>query len=148
MIKVKHKKTYNAKKGEVDKKWYLIDAEDQVLGRLASKIAKIIRGKNKIAYTQNTDTGDFVVVINADKVRVTGKKNTDKIYYSYSGYVGGMKKVPFNKKMDKDARKVVISAVKGMLPKNRLSNRQITKCKVFVGPDHSHQAQKPEKIEV
>ena len=140
-------KTYSAKPLEVERKWYLIDAEGEVLGRLATKIANILRGKNKPEYTPNVDTGDFVIVINAAKVKVTGKKETDKIYLHHTGYPGGLKSASFKELMEKDPRIVIEHAVRGMLQHNTLGAQQFTKLKVYVGPDHPHAAQKPIVIE-
>ena len=136
-------KTYSAKPLEVERKWYLIDANGQTLGRLATTIANILRGKNKPQYTPNVDTGDFVVVINAKGITVTGKKETDKIYYSHSGYPGGLKSISFKDLMEKDPRKAIEKAVKGMLPHNTLGAQQFTKLKVYAGAEHPHEAQKP-----
>ena len=141
-------KTYYAKPGEVEREWVLIDAEDQVLGRLATKAAHILRGKHKPQFTPHTDTGDFVVVINADKVRVTGNKRTDKIYKRYSGYPGGQKTETFEEAMAKHPERVIEHAVKGMLPKSTLGRAQLRKLKVYAGPDHPHTAQQPRKIEL
>lgn len=140
-------KTYSAKPLEVERKWYLIDAENEVLGRLAVRIANILRGKNKPEYTPNVDTGDFVVVINADKVRVTGNKETDKIYYHHTKYPGGLKSASFKELMEKDGRLAIESAVRGMLQHNTLGDTQFTKLKVYVGSEHPHAAQKPIKLE-
>ncbi len=129
-----------------DRKWYLVDAKDQVLGRLATKIARIIRGKNKAIFTPNSDTGDFVVVINAEKVRMTGKRELLKDYFHYSGYPGGLKTRSFQELITKKPEFVIESAVKGMLPKNRLGKKLIKKLKVYSGETHPHQAQKPEVI--
>ena len=137
-------KTYSAKPLEVERKWYVIDAEGEILGRLATRIANILRGKNKPEYTPNVDTGDFVVVINAEKVRVTGNKETDKIYYHHTGYPGGLKSASFKQLMEKDATMALEKAVKGMLPKNRLGDDMYRNLYVYVGPDHPHQGQKPE----
>ncbi|HSD64964.1 MAG TPA: 50S ribosomal protein L13 [Ignavibacteriaceae bacterium] len=131
---------------EADRKWYLIDATDQVLGRLASKIARIIRGKNKAVFTPNADTGDFVVVINADKVKVTGKRALLKTYTHHSGYPGGLKTRSLEELMAKKPEFVIESAVKGMLPKNRLGKKLIKKLKVYTGDSHPHQGQKPETL--
>ncbi len=136
-------KTYSAKPLEVERKWYLIDANGQTLGRLATTIANILRGKNKPQYTPNVDTGDFVVVINAKGITVTGKKETDKIYYSHSGYPGGLKSISFKDLMEKDPRKAIEKAVKGMLPHNTLGSQQFTKLKVYADDKHPHEAQKP-----
>ena len=142
------KRTFNLKKADVDRKWYLIDAEGKTLGRLASTVAKILRGKNKATFTPNVDCGDFVVILNSDKIIYTGAKAIDKKYYKYSGYPGGMKVTALEKQMQKDSRKVVIAAVHGMLPNSRLANKQITKCKVFKDAEHIHAAQRPEKLEI
>jgi len=131
---------------EADRKWYLVDATDQVLGRLATKIARIIRGKNKVVFSPNADTGDFVVVINADKVKVTGKRALLKTYVHYSGYPGGLKTRSFEELMAKKPEFVIESAVQGMLPKNRLGRKLIKKLKVYSGESHPHQSQKPELI--
>ena len=136
-------KTYSAKPLEVERKWYLIDAEGEILGRLAARIANILRGKNKPEYTPNVDTGDFVIVINADKVVVSGKKETDKIYYHHTGYPGGLKSASVKEVREKDARKLIEKAVKGMLQHNTLGDTQFTKLKVYNGPEHPHAAQKP-----
>ena len=129
-----------------DRKWYLVDATDQVLGRLASKIARIIRGKNKAIFTPNMDTGDFVVVINAEKVKMTGKRELLKNYAHYSGYPGGLKVRSFEELMAKKPEFVIENAVKGMLPKTRLGKSLAKKLKVYAGENHPHQAQKPELI--
>ena len=143
-----NKSTHYAKKGEVQRNWVLIDADGATLGRLATKAAMILRGKNKPQYTPNTDTGDFVVVINADKVRVTGNKATDKRYFRHSGYPGGLKSETFEEAMAKHPERVIEHAVKGMLPKNTLGRAQGKKLKVYAGPDHPHAAQQPRKIEL
>ena len=140
-------KTYSAKPLEVERKWYILDAEDEVLGRLAGRIANILRGKNKPEYTPNVDTGDFVVVINADKVRVTGNKETDKIYYHHTGYPGGLKSASFKELMEKNPVLAIEKAVKGMLPHNTLGSEQFTKLKVYAGAEHPHAAQKPILLE-
>ena len=140
-------KTYSAKPLEVERKWYLIDAEDEVLGRLAARIANILRGKNKPEYTPNVDTGDFVIVINAEKVRVTGKKETDKIYYHHTGYPGGLKSASVKELREKDARLLIEKAVKGMLPHNTLGAQQFTKLKVYNGSEQPHAAQQPIVLE-
>lgn len=131
---------------DADRKWYIVDAKDRVLGRMATEIAKIIRGKNKAIFTPNMDTGDFVVVVNADKVRVTGKRENLKQYIRHSGYPGGQKVTSFKEMMKKKPEFVVESAVKGMLPKNRLGRKLIKKLKVYSGEDHPHKAQKPEVL--
>jgi large subunit ribosomal protein L13 len=131
---------------DVDKKWYLVDAKDQILGRLASRVARIIRGKNKAIFTPNMDTGDFVVVVNADKVKVTGKRETLKQYIRHSGYPGGQKITNIQDMLVKKPEFVFENAVKGMLPKNRLGKKLIKKLKVYAGENHPHDAQKPEPI--
>ena len=131
---------------DADRKWYVVDAKDQVLGRLASKVARIIRGKNKAIFTPNADTGDFVVVINADQVKVTGKRGLLKTYSHYSGYPGGLKTQSLDEVLAKKPEFVIENAVKGMLPKNRLGRKLIKKLKVYAGESHPHQAQKPEPI--
>ncbi len=141
-------KTYYAKPGEVEREWLLIDADGVVLGRLASEVAKILRGKNKPQFTSHVDTGDFVIVINADKVKVTGRKRTDKIYYHHTGHPGGLKSETFAEAMAKHPERVIEHAVKGMLPKNTLGRAQGMKLKVYAGPDHPHAAQHPRKIEL
>ncbi|MFC2085341.1 50S ribosomal protein L13 [Bacteroidota bacterium] len=134
------------KSEEANRKWYLIDAQDQVLGRLASAIAKIIRGKNKPLFTPNMDTGDFVVVINAEKVKITGKRSELKTYRTHSGYPGGQKVISYPKMMEKHPEYIFQHAVKGMLPKNRLGRKLIKKLKVYTGENHPHQAQQPELL--
>ena len=140
-------KTYSAKPLEVERKWYLIDAEGETLGRLAVRIANILRGKHKPEYTPHVDTGDFVVVINAEKVVVTGKKETAKIYLHHTGYPGGLKSASFKELMEKDGRLALEKAVKGMLPHNTLGAQQLTKLKIYTGSEHPHAAQKPIKLE-
>ena len=141
-------KTYYAKPGEVEREWLLIDGEDQVLGRVAAKAAHILRGKHKPQYTPHVDTGDFVIIVNADKIRVTGNKAKDKKYYRHSGFPGGLKSESFEEAMAKHPERVIEHAVKGMLPKNTLGRAQGMKLKVYAGPDHPHAAQKPRKIEL
>jgi len=141
-------KTYSAKPGELERKWWVIDAEGQVLGRVATHVAKVLRGKHKPGFTPHVDTGDFVIVVNADKVRLTGKKMGDKKYYSYSGYPGGMKEISARLLLEKHPDLVFRRAVKGMLPKNRLSRHLLKKMKVYAGPEHPHQAQNPQPLEV
>ena len=140
-------KTYSAKPREVERKWYLIDAEGEVLGRLATRVANILRGKNKPEYTPNVDTGDFVIVINADKVLVSGKKETDKIYYHHTGFPGGLKSASVKELREKDAKLLIEKAVKGMLQHNTLGDTQFTKLKVYNGAEHPHAAQKPIVLE-
>lgn len=141
-------KTFVAKENEVEKKWYLVDAEDKVLGRLATQVATRLRGKHKPIFTPHSDTGDFIVVINADKITLTGTKWDNKYYYSYSGYIGGLKKVSARKMLEKKPEELLRAAVKRMLPKNSLGRRQLKKLKIYMGPDHPHQAQQPEKLEI
>jgi len=140
-------KSYIAKPNEIERKWYVIDAEGKVLGRLASEIAKILSGKNKPIYTPHVDTGDFVIVINADKVQLTGNKLDKKYYRHHTGYPGGLKSIPYREMMDKKPEKVIELAVKGMLPKNKLGRKMFKKLKVYSGPEHKHEAQKPEVYE-
>jgi len=141
-------KTYSARAGEVDRNWLLVDAEGQTLGRMATAIASRLRGKHKAEYTPHVDTGDFVVVINADKVRVTGRKATDKLYHSHSGYPGGLKSVSFEKLLAKSPERVVRLAVRGMMPRNRLSRAMLRKLKVYAGGEHPHAAQQPTTLEL
>ena len=141
-------KTYTAKPGEIERRWYVVDAEGQTLGRLATRIADTLRGKNKPQYTPHVDTGDFVVVVNAEKIHVTGKKLDDKIYYRHSGYPGGLKQRTLREQLDRRPTEVIRIAVKGMLPKNKLAARQLTKLKVYAGPEHPHEAQAPKELEV
>jgi large subunit ribosomal protein L13 len=141
-------KTWNAKPGEVARRWYVVDADGQTLGRLATRIADVLRGKDKPQYTPHVDTGDFVVVVNAEKIAVTGKKLDEKLYYRHSGYPGGLKSRTLREQLDRRPTEVIRKAVKGMLPKNKLANRQITKLKVYAGPEHPHAAQAPEPLEV
>ena len=139
-------RTYSARPGDVERRWWVVDAEGKNLGRLASHIAVVLRGKNKPNFTPHVDTGDFVVVVNADKVAVTGKKLSDKMYYRHSGYPGGLKVRSLSEMLQRRPTEVVRKAVRGMLPKNRLAARQLRKLKVYAGPDHPHAAQKPEEL--
>ena len=141
-------KTYMAKAETVERKWYVVDAEGVTLGRLASKVASVLRGKNKPNYTPNVDTGDFVIIINTDKVVLTGKKLENKFYRYHTGYIGGLKEIPYKKMMAEKSDLAVYEAVKGMLPKNSLGRQMITKLKVFKGAEHNHQAQKPEVLKL
>jgi large subunit ribosomal protein L13 len=141
-------KTWNAKPGEVVRKWYVVDAEGQTLGRLATQIADALRGKRKPVYTPHVDVGDFVVVVNAEKISVTGTKLQDKMYYRHSGYPGGLKKRTLNDMLERRPEEVIRLAVRGMLPKNRLARKQLTKLKIYAGPEHPHEAQKPQKLEI
>lgn len=139
-------KTYSAKAGEVDQEWYVVDAENQVVGRLASQVAAILRGKHKPTYTPHIDTGDFVIVVNADKVRFTGKKETDKQYFSHTGYPGGGKTRTPKEMRSRKPTFIVEQAVKGMLPKGPLGRKMIKKMKVYAGGEHPHAAQKPKEL--
>ncbi len=139
-------KTFMASPATIDRKWYVVDATDMTLGRLASEVAKVLRGKNKAIFTPHIDTGDYVVVINASKVKVTGKKMDQKIYYHHSDYVGGMKETTLREMMAKKPEKVIELAVKGMLPKGPLGRQMFTKLHVYAGPEHAQAAQKPEVL--
>ncbi len=139
-------KTYMAKPAEVERKWYVVDATDMVLGRLASQVAMVLRGKNKPTFTPNVDTGDYVIVINADKVRLTGKKLEKKYYRYHTGYIGGLKEVQYKKLMAEKPEFVVYKAVKGMLPKNSIGRTMIKKLHVYAGSEHNHQAQQPVEL--
>lgn len=139
-------RTYSAKPGEVERKWWVVDAEGKNLGRLASQIADVLRGKNKPQYTPHVDTGDFVVVVNADKVAVTGDKMDSKIYYWHSGYPGGLKSRTLRQMLERRPTEVLRKAVKGMMPKNRLAAKQLRKLKIYAGPNHPHAAQKPQEL--
>ena len=140
-------KTYSAKPGEVTREWYLVDAEGKTLGRLATQIADTLRGKRKPQYTPHVDTGDFVIVVNAEKIQVTGNKLDQKRYYRHSGYPGGLRSRTLREQLDRRPTEVLRVAVKGMLPKNRLARQQITKLKIYAGPDHPHEAQNPKPLE-
>jgi large subunit ribosomal protein L13 len=139
-------KTYTAKKGEIAREWYVVDAEGQTLGRLATRIADTLRGKGKPQYTPHVDSGDFVIVVNADKIRVTGNKLDQKRYYRHSGYPGGLRSRTLREQLDRRPTEVLRTAVKGMLPKNRLARQQINKLKIYVGPEHPHEAQAPKPL--
>lgn len=141
-------RTVSAKAHEVKRDWFVIDASDKVLGRLASEVAHRLRGKHKAEYTPHVDTGDYIVIINAEKIRVTGRKFTDKNYYSHSGYPGGIKSVPFNKLQDTHPARVIELAVKGMLPKNPLGRDMYRKLKIYAGAEHPHTAQQPILLEI
>ena len=138
-------KSYIAKPAEVERKWYVIDAEDKTLGKIASEVASILRGKKKPIYTPHVDTGDYVIVINAEKVRVTGKKEEQKIYKSHSGYPGGLKETTLRELRAKKPEEIVRHAVKGMMPKGKLGRQMFKKLKVYAGPEHPHTAQNPEE---
>lgn len=139
-------KTFMASPATIDRKWYVVDATGMTLGRLASEVASVLRGKNKPIFTPHIDTGDHVIVINADKIKVTGKKLDQKIYYNHSEYVGGMKEITLRKLLVKKPEKVMELAVKGMLPKGPLGRQMLTKLHVYAGPEHVHEAQKPEVL--
>ena len=141
-------KTYNAKPGEVARDWYLVDAEGQTLGRLATRIAETLRGKGKPQYTPHVDTGDFVVVVNAEKIAVTGNKLDQKQYYRHSGYPGGLRTRSLREQLDRRPTEVLRVAVKGMLPKNRLAAKQLNKLKIYAGPEHPHDAQAPKPLKL
>ena len=140
--------TYIPGEGSIERKWYVVDASGLTLGRLSSEIAKILRGKHKPIYTPFLDTGDYVIVINADKVAVTGKKLDQKLYRHHTGYIGGLKEVTLRNMMDKKPTEVITHAVKGMLPKNALGRKMMKKLRVYAGPEHGHEAQKPEVLEI
>jgi len=141
-------KTFHLRKEDVERKWYLVDASGKVLGRLASAIARILRGKHKPTFSPHIDTGDFVVVVNAKKIRLTGAKWKKKVYYRHSGYPGGLKSFTAEELFSRKPEELIRLAVKGMLPKNRLGRKLLKKLKVYAGPDHPHQAQKPEPLEL
>lgn len=141
-------KTYSAKSGEVNQEWFVVDATDKTLGRLASDIAHRLRGKHKPEYTPHTDTGDYIVVVNCEKVKVTGAKTTDKMYHHHTGYPGGLKSYSFEKLIERAPERVLQRAVKGMLPRNPLGRAMFKKLKVYAGNDHPHAAQQPETLEI
>ena len=138
--------SYMANPDKIERKWYVVDAEGQTLGRLASEVAKVLRGKNKPVFTPHVDTGDYVIIVNADKIKVTGKKMEQKIYYNHSEYAGGMKETTLKEMMAKKPERVLELAVKGMLPKGPLGRTMIKKLHVYAGPEHNHAAQKPEVL--
>lgn len=139
-------KTFSAKKEDINPKWYIVDANGEILGRLASKIATIIRGKHKPTFTPHVDTGDYVIVINAEKVRLTGKKLKDKVYYHHTGFPGGIRKITAEKLLQKKPTEVLKKAIKGMLPKNSLGRQILKKAKIYASPDHPHSAQQPKTL--
>ena len=141
-------KTYIPKESGIERKWYLVDAEGKILGRLASRIAQILCGKDKPIYTPHMDVGDFVVVINAEKVKVTGGKEEKKIYYSHSGYPGGLRERTYQEQLNKKPQDIIRKAVRGMLPKSKLGRQMFKKLKVYVGSEHPHQAQRPEQLDI
>lgn len=140
-------KTYQAKKEDLEHKWYLVNAEGKVLGRLSTELAKILKGKNKPTYTPHLDTGDFVIVVNAGKITLTGKKMKDKIYYHHTGYPGGIKEMNAEKLLARKPTEMIRMAVRGMLPKNSLGRQMLRKLKIYAGPNHPHEAQKPISLE-
>jgi large subunit ribosomal protein L13 len=139
-------KTYIAKQETVERDWYLVDAQDQVLGRLATKIANVLRGKNKPVYTPSVDTGDFVIVVNAEKIALTGSKLSSKVYYSHSGFPGGIKSITAGKQLEKKPEELIRKAVKGMLPKSKLARHMLSKLKIYSGAEHPHKAQQPKAL--
>ena len=141
-------KTFSAKHDEVERHWYLVDATNKTLGRLSTEIANRLRGKHKPIYTPHVDTGDYIVVVNASKIRVTGNKMQDKIYYKHSGYIGNMKSMNLETMLEKNPERVIMKSVKGMLPKNKLGNAMLKKLRVFAGSEHNHISQKPELLEL
>jgi large subunit ribosomal protein L13 len=141
-------KTFVTKPAEVERQWLVVDAEGQTLGRLASRIAVLLRGKHKPIYSPSVDCGDYVVVVNAEKIKVTGRRMDQKFYYRHSGYPGGIKQISLRDQLDRHPTRVLHSAVKGMLPKNALGRQMLRKMKIYAGPDHPHAAQQPEKLEL
>jgi large subunit ribosomal protein L13 len=141
-------KTYAVKAGEIERRWYVVDAKGKTLGRLATQVASILRGKHKPAFSPHLDLGDYVIIINADKIHVTGKKRSVKEYYRYSGYLGGLRSVVLSEQLEKHPRRVLVHAIRGMLPKTRLGRAMLKKLKVYAGPQHPHAAQKPESLEL
>ena len=141
-------KTFSAKNHDIDRNWYLVDAQNKTLGRLSTEIASRLRGKHKPIYTPHVDTGDYIVVVNASKIRVTGKKMTDKIYYKHTGYIGNLKSENLATMLEKYPERVLMKSVRGMLPKSKLGNAMIKKLRVFAGPEHTHIAQQPEPLEL
>ena len=141
-------KTFSAKSSQVKRDWYIVDASDKVLGRLAAEIAHRLRGKHKPEYTPHVDTGDYIVVVNAEKVAVTGNKREDKVYYHHTGHPGGIKSTPFKAMLEKHPTRIIENAVKGMLPKNKLGRAMMSKLKVYAGDQHAHAAQQPKMLEI
>lgn len=141
-------KTYSAKPAEVERDWFVVDAEGKALGRLASEIAKRLRGKHKPVYTPHVDTGDYIVVVNAEKIRVTGNKLADKMYYRHTGYIGNLKSANLSEMLEKHPERVIENAVKGMLPRNPLGRAMFRKLRVYAGKSHDHQAQQPQPLEI
>ena len=141
-------KTVSARKESVTREWYLVDATDKTLGRLSTEIANRLRGKHKPEYTPHVDTGDYIVVVNAEKIRVTGKKGSEKVYHHHTGYPGGIKSISFSKLIDKAPERIIEKAVKGMMPKNKLSRSMMMKLKIYAGSEHPHSAQRPTPLEI
>lgn len=141
-------KTYVTKASEVEREWFVVDAEGETLGRLATRVARVLRGKHKPSYSPSVDVGDYVIVLNADKVHVTGRKLDQKIYYRHSGYVGNLKRIPLREALERNPERVFEHAVRGMLPKNRLGRKMIKKLKVYAGAEHPHEAQQPKPLEI
>lgn len=141
-------RTFSIRKEDIDREWYVIDAEGETLGRLASRIATILKGKHKPIYTPHLDCGDFVIVVNAEKVRVTGRKMDQKVYYRYSGYPGGLSQISLRDQLNRHPERVLQAAIRGMLPKNKLGRQMIKKLKVYAGEEHPHQAQQPKPLEL
>ena len=141
-------RTFAEKKEEIEREWYVVDAEGQTLGRLASRIAPILKGKHKPTYTPHLDCGDFVIIVNAEKVRVTGRKLDQKLYYHHSGYPGGLKRISLRDQLDRYPERVLEAAIRGMLPKNKLGRRMVKKLKVYAGDTHPHEAQQPKPLEL
>ena len=139
-------RTYVTKPAEVERNWYVVDADGQTLGRLATKIATVLRGKHKPTYSPSVDCGDFVIVVNAEKIHVTGRRKDQKKYYRHSGYMGGLTEITLRQQLERNPDRVIMSAVRGMLPKNKLGRKMFRKLKVYAGPDHPHQAQRPEQM--
>lgn len=141
-------RTFTAKSAEVQRDWFVIDAADKVLGRVATEVARRLRGKHKPVYTPHVDTGDYIIIVNAEKIRVTGNKTKDKMYHHHTGYPGGLKSIAFDKLIDKAPERVLQSAVKGMLPKGPLGREMFRKLKIYAGPEHQHTAQQPQPLEI
>jgi len=141
-------RTESTKPAQVRREWYLVDAEDKILGRLAAELARRLRGKHKVAYTPHVDTGDYIVVVNAEKVRVTGNKLRNKLYHHHTGYIGSLKSISLGKLLDKAPERVITHAVKGMLPRNPLGRAMLKKLRVYAGPQHRHQAQQPQPLDI
>jgi len=141
-------KTYVTKPAEVERSWYVVDAEGQTLGRLATRVATVLRGKHKPSYSPSVDAGDYVIVVNAEKIRVTGRRMDQKVYYRHSGYMGGLTEITLRQQLERYPERVLGDAVRGMLPKNALGRKMLRKLKVYAGPKHPHQAQQPEPMEL